>query len=467
MFKKRYIKWAFLAFILVYIGAATIPYIPHKEVNETYKTSIQQTAFYADKTGTERVDYIDDNTDALLYRLHMIEEAQNEIILSTFDFNADDAGKDMMAALLHAAQRNVKVKVIVDGISGFLDMRGNSYFKALASHENIEVKVYNSINLLTPWKLQARLHDKYVIVDDKMYVLGGRNTMNLFLGEYMEEKNIDRELFVYETQENKNASIHQLKDYFNSVWNLSDSKQYTCEKINKKIEESMHQLEERYKKLQKQYPDAYKKWNYEQKTIETDKITLLSNPIEAENKEPYMWYAITQLIKQGNDTTIVTPYIICGKEMYRDLTNLTKQKKKIDIITNDVASGANPWGCSDYLNQKKKIWNTGVQVYEYMGEHSSHTKALLIDDEMNLVGSYNMDMRSTYQDTELMLAVDSKELNKQMRQEVEENKTYSKTMGKDGEYFYGKNYVPKELGIGKKIMYSIFRIITVPIRGFL
>ncbi len=85
-----------------------------------------------------------------------------------------------------------------------------------------------------------------------------------------------------------------------------------------------------------------------------------------------------------------------------------------------------------------------------MGEHSSHTKALLIDDEMNLVGSYNMDMRSTYQDTELMLAVDSKELNKQMRQEVEENKTYSKTMGKDGEYFYGKNYVPKELGIGKK-----------------
>ena len=141
------------------------------------------------KSGTERVDYIDDNTDALLYRLHMIEEAQDEIILSTFDFNADAAGKDMMAALLHAAQRNVKVKVIVDGISGFLDMRGNSYFKALASHENIEVKVYNSINLLTPWKLQARLHDKYVIVDDKMYVLGGRNTMNLFLGEYTEEKN--------------------------------------------------------------------------------------------------------------------------------------------------------------------------------------------------------------------------------------------------------------------------------------
>lgn len=467
MFKKKYIKWVLFAFILLYIGAATLPYIPHKEVSESYQKSVQETQFYTDGKGTERVAYIDDNMDALLYRLHMIEEAKQEIILSTFDFNADDAGKDMIAALLQAADRKVNIKVIVDGISGFLDMRGNSYFKALASHENVEVKLYNPINLLKPWKLQARLHDKYVIVDDKMYLLGGRNTMNLFLGDYVEEKNIDRELFVYETKDNTNTSIYQLKDYFYSVWELDDSKKYTYENVNKKIEKSIHQLEERYKELHDLYPDAYKKWSYEEKTIETDKITLLSNPIEAENKEPYMWYAITQLMKQGNHTTIVTPYIICGKEMYSDLTNLTQKNKKIDIITNDVASGANPWGCSDYLNQKKKIWNTGVQVYEYMGEHSSHTKALLIDDDMSLVGSYNMDMRSTYQDTELMLAVDSKELNKRMRQEIEENKTYSKTIGTNKEYIYGENYVPKELGIGKKIMYGIFRMITIPVRRFL
>lgn len=467
MFKKKYIKWVLFAFILLYIGAATLPYIPHKEVSESYQKSVQETQFYTDGKGTERVAYIDDNMDAHLYRLHMIEEAKQEIILSTFDFNADDAGKDMIAALLQAADRKVNIKVIVDGISGFLDMRGNSYFKALASHENVEVKLYNPMNFLKPWKLQARLHDKYVIVDDKMYLLGGRNTMNLFLGDYVEEKNIDRELFVYETKDNTNTSIYQLKDYFYSVWELDDSKKYTCENVNKKIEKSIHQLEERYKQLHDLYPDAYKKWSYEEKTIETDKITLLSNPIEAENKEPYMWYAITQLMKQGNHTTIVTPYIICGKEMYSDLTNLTQKNKKIDIITNDVASGANPWGCSDYLNQKKKIWNTGVQVYEYMGEHSSHTKALLIDDDMSLVGSYNMDMRSTYQDTELMLAVDSKELNKRMRQEIEENKTYSKTIGANKEYIYGENYVPKKLGIGKKIMYGIFRIITIPVRRFL
>ena len=75
----------------------------------------------------------------------------------------------------------------------------------------------------------------------------------------------------------------------------------------------------------------------------------------------------------------------------------------MEIITNDVSSGANPWGCTDYLNQKEKIWATGVQVHEYLGPHSNHTKAVLIDDRLSIVGSYNLDMRSTYQDTELML----------------------------------------------------------------
>ena len=61
-----------------------------------------------------------------------------------------------------------------------------------------------------------------------------------------------------------------------------------------------------------------------------------------------------------------------------------------------------------------------------MGGHSCHTKAVLIDDRMSIVGSYNLDMRSTYQDTELMLAIDSEKLNSMIRKEAETDKTYSK-----------------------------------------
>ena len=227
------------------------------------------------------------------------------------------------------------------------------------------------------------------------------------------------------------------------------------------------ELENRYEKLQDLYPESYTTWDWESLTMETNRISLLSNPITSNNKEPWMWYALTQLMKQGKQVTVYTPYIICGKEMYQDLTDLTANGTDIEIITNAVSSGANPWGCTDYLNQKKNIWNTGVKVHEFMGKHSCHTKALLIDDRMTILGSYNMDMRSTYQDTELMLAVDSRELNAKMAKEMEHDKTYSRTMGDDGTYVYGEYYKEKEMSTGKKVFYGLLRVLTVPIRRFL
>ena len=426
-----------LLFLLIYIALLAIPYIQHKNVSVSYQKKFAKQSFYSDTAGTERVAYINDNTDALLYRLHMLDEAKDEIILSTFDFNADKSGQDMMASLLHAADRSVSVRI------------------------------YNPINLLKPWNLQARMHDKYVIVDQKMYLLGGRNTTNLFLGDYSRSKNIDRELFVYETAENDSSSIRQLTDYFESVWALSDSKEYTCKKMTKKIQSCKAKLENRYTSLKEKYPDAYSTWDYEALTLQTNKVSLLSNPIKSENKEPWMWYSLHQLMMQGEQARIYTPYIICGKEMYQDLTELHEKNIPVEIITNDVASGANPWGCTDYLNQKKNIWETGARVYEFMGAHSCHTKAVLIDDRMSIVGSYNMDMRSTYQDTELMLAVDCPELNSIIQAEMERDKTYSKTMGNDSEYDYGENYHSKDLSFGKKIFYAILRVITIPLRRFL
>ena len=122
----------YFSFLLIYIALLAIPYIQHKNVSVSYQQkSSQKQSFYSDTAGTERVAYINDNTDALLYRLHMLDEAKDEIILSTFDFNADKSGQDMMASLLHAADRGVSVRILVDGISGFLDVNEIPGFRHL------------------------------------------------------------------------------------------------------------------------------------------------------------------------------------------------------------------------------------------------------------------------------------------------------------------------------------------------
>ena len=87
--KKIPLKRILLFLFLLYLAALIVPYIPHKKVSDSFRKSFSENTFYSNSTGTERAAYIDDNEEALAYRLRMIEEAQEEIILSTFDFNAE------------------------------------------------------------------------------------------------------------------------------------------------------------------------------------------------------------------------------------------------------------------------------------------------------------------------------------------------------------------------------------------
>ena len=96
----------------------------------------------------------------------MIESAQQEIILATFDWRDDNSGRDMMAAMQGAADRGVHIRIVVDGLAGTVYLRGNGFFRALAAMPNVEVKLYNPVSLLKPWKLNYRMHDKYLIVDN-------------------------------------------------------------------------------------------------------------------------------------------------------------------------------------------------------------------------------------------------------------------------------------------------------------
>ena len=116
------------------------------------------------------------------------------------------------------------------------------------------------------------------------------------------------------------------------------------------------------------------------------------------------------------------------------------------------------------MNQKNKVINTGSDVYELLGSDSSHTKTILYDDSLSLVGSYNLDMRSTYLDTELMLAIESKELNESLRKIAKNDISYSRGFSKENGDIIGENYKPAEVGTGKKIFYGVLRLIIPFIR---
>ncbi|MDD7209951.1 MAG: phosphatidylserine/phosphatidylglycerophosphate/cardiolipin synthase family protein [Lachnospiraceae bacterium] len=413
----------------------------------------------------ERIRCIDDNEEALLWRLRMIADAKKSIVLATFDLRPDESGTDIMAALYQAAQRGVHIRLLLDGIYEIPFLRGSTEFSTLASHENVEAGIYNPISLKNIFRLNYRMHDKYLMIDDCRYLLGGRNTNDIFLGNYKKDINIDRDILVCEDGENGN-SMEQLMDYFSRIWNEPCVRRVKPFIAEKKAERQKELFWRRYQKLAGKYDDmeTYHRWN--QDTFEVESISLLSNGIKAAKKSPVLLNEIGNFMEKADRVIIQTPYVICDNAMYGILKK-TAAHADLRIILNAVEKGSNPWGCTDYLNHKKDLQKTGASIYELMNEKAVHTKTILVDDHISLVGSYNFDMRSTYLDTELMLVIESKELNAHLESMNEVYMKKSRKVCPDGTQTEGILYREKKLSAKRQKFYRKLQIIVRPIRHLL
>ena len=165
---RRVIKIALiilLLFALYVLIGAVIPFLRHPDVTPETVAALEATRFYGTEESGERAAMISDNEDALAQRIRLISQAKERIILSTFEFRSDTSGKQVLAALLDAAERGVQVQVMADGMAAVLRMEGNPYFYALSAHPNGEVRLYNPVRPWFPWRLMGRMHDKYLIAD--------------------------------------------------------------------------------------------------------------------------------------------------------------------------------------------------------------------------------------------------------------------------------------------------------------
>lgn len=473
-----------LLFLLIVVLVNVFAPLYCRKPDEKFAETLKQTEFTSDTPDRERIRCIDDNEEALLWRLRMIGKAKDSIVLSTFDLRADDSGTDLLAALNNAAEKGVEVKLLIDGIYQQLFLNKSKEFQALAARENVEVGVYNPVSPVGLFKFNYRMHDKYLIADNEMYLLGGRNSNDIFLGDKTTGINVDRDILVYDTTKGKGESLQELESYFQQIWNedcvkikggrkKNSSEISVAEEVADEVQENLSKyekqyqsLESRYAALTEKYPDIETYNSWERDTIPANKITLVNNGTHAGPKTPLVLQTIQYLAQDADNVTIQTPYVICNGYMYDVLTEISSHAD-LKIILNAVEKGSNPWGCTDYLNQKKKILKTGADVYELMNEHAVHTKAALIDDRLSVVGSYNLDMRSTYLDTELMLVIDSQELNDQIQKTENIYMEKSKEVLSNGQETQGAQYETKVLNWQKKLFYGVLRIIIRPLRQLL
>ena len=267
------------------------------------------------------------------------------------------------------------------------------------------------------------MHDKYIIIDDQILLLGGRNTSGYFLGN-SDGKHLsyDRDILVYNTAANTNSSkesvITQVRDYFYSVWNLKEcTDEFNTIPFFKKekIEQAKQMFFKTYQELCDTQPELFKPTDYMSMTLPTNKITLITNPTHIMSKEPYILYELFELMKQAKERVwIQSPYLVFNDTMYKNFQALSESIPDFRVLLNSTAVGDNFMASSDYTFNRSKVLATGAQFYEFQGNRSTHNKSLVIDDEIAIIGSFNFDMRSVYLDTEVMLIVHGKEFTSEL-----------------------------------------------------
>lgn len=472
--KKLRIFLLALAVYLVYaIAGALLPFTVHPEVNDGFQSAFDAAVFYGEGA-TDRATLVVGNDEALDVRVRMINEARERIVFTNFDIRDCESSRDIFAALLAAAERGVEIQILTDGMNGLVSTSRSPTFVALGRLPNVEFRFYNVPNPLLPWTFNGRLHDKYIIVDDRLLLIGGRNTFDKFIGNYVpqREKSHDLEVLIYNGGgDTSNSVISQVEDYFNGVWNLPYTKPHLERDYVFSLgsDRAAEGLRERYAQWQAARPELFEgEVDYVGLTVPLDSVTMITNPTHILSKEPLVWWQTQQLMERATERVILqTPYAVCNEAMYAGLARVAAKGIPFDMQINAVGVGDNFMASSDYIHNKDKVLSTGATVWEWYGDYSSHGKSVLIDDNLSVVGSLNLDMRSVYIDTEMMFVFHGEEFNRVLEDYLMEMEAESLQVTGAETYAKKPGVEPWDNGDWKHGLFPVTSVLFQPFRFLL
>ena len=408
-----------------------------------------------DKTG---VYVLEDGSGSMVARAWLTEYAEKTIDIQYFIFSTDNIGLIACDYLVRAADRGVKVRILVDDIMVDADIDDILTFN---SHKNISVRIYNpGINLgknlfqkiekfSTDFKgANQRMHNKTFTVDDKVVITGGRNIANEYF-DYDHEYNFrDRDILLL-GKESKNV-----KASFESFWNSELSKdvtklikddvekhfsEHTFDKLHEYAcnpENFWPQVRDRIKNLPETFDDIKNSDNL----VWLDNVHFISD-LPGKNDDDYNLSAggistdaLIDLVKKAETSIdIQTPYLITSQLSRNLFKKAIDRGVQIRILTNSLASTDNIEAFSSYQTGREELLKTGVRIFEFRPDADErtkimtgelqeqldykptfglHAKSMVIVGKTTVIGTFNLDPRSANLNTECVVIVDSKKVSK-------------------------------------------------------
>jgi putative cardiolipin synthase len=433
---------------------------------------------------------------AFTLRVQLANSAQRTLDIQYFIFKDDDTGQLLMSAMLAAADRGVRVRVLMDDT----EARGQDDRVALlAANPNIEVRLYNpfyyrgSITLLrvaefalTMSRLDYRMHNKLFVVDNEIGVVGGRNVGDEYFDTGDEPQFGDYDVLAL------GPIVRDLSKSFDAYWNSSLSIPARALYGNMPTAPKLDQLKQQLAAHRQQMHDSD-----EERAIRTGQplTSLLGNdtgvvwakaevladsPDKAgvEDGDEIGALFRRRLLKAAaevkNDLLIVSPYFIPGDKGEALLKKLRARGVRVRVLTNSLLSTDVVAVHASYRRFRVPLLEAGVELYEVKplpgkphpgggllktpssGQFSLHAKAFVFDRSRIFIGSANFDRRSLHLNTEIGLIIDSPELAQQVitRFDTIANPANSFVLGLEDDANGSHHLVWKSVKDGKPVVYE-------------
>lgn len=393
---------------------------------------------------------LDDAFLSIASRIHLIRNAKHQLDLQYYIWNDDAIGNMMLHELLKAADRGVKIRLLIDDQNG---IKLDKTLKALAQHPNFEIRLFNPYKfrylrfidyIFRLKQINHRMHNKLTIADHTIAVTGGRNISSEYFDASDQFQFSDMDILFY------GKAVDRAEQVFDEFWKskLSYSTEQllghgtaqqleylrlryrTSDQISTPTEEKIEAAQDYLKLRLKNYPIQWAKAHF-----------VADHPNKALGKAKDQELLYSQVLKimgqPKQHMELVSAYFVPTKQGTAYLNHLSSHGIKVRVLTNSLVANDVAVVHSFYSQYRKSLLKNGVQLYEFKpnierkkrtwyevatgsvipvkgkNRSSLHAKFFDVDGKV-FIGSFNFDPRSAHLNTEVGLVVESDQLQNQI-----------------------------------------------------
>ncbi|MUJ20742.1 phospholipase D family protein [Aliivibrio fischeri] len=451
----------------------------------------------------------DSGWDALAQRLALIETAEHSIDIQYYIWNSDASGHYLASRLLAAADRGVKVRVMLDDIN--LNER-EDLLMALNAHSQVEIRVFNPIPTrrgVTKWvnflgdfsRLNRRMHNKSFTVDGVFSIVGGRNIGDEYFDLSNEINFRDRDVLV------RGSVVRDIQtsfiEYWDSRWSYPVDllakeasqepllqKQPVLDEIDAPVYKNYPALPEGNKTAHQYLTNLMDKMIWVNAKFVFDRPVPLDKDNTDEPKETVK--ALGKLASESKKEILLeSAYLIFDDNQLKGWQALINTGVEIKALTNSMASNDLTTNHSGYAGRRQDMLEHGIQLYELKPEtelceestkdvskcaptlpYGLHAKSAVFDDNIASIGSFNFNLRSTYLNTESILIIENQKIAEQLTQDIEhamdeENSWHLKLQEGDVRWYSGDKSWEDEPETGRWERFQSGFLQLLPIEKYL